>query len=179
MENGENGTRINENLANTSQVFSTPEIVTNEEEEIPRTSENTTSSAGLQRSSDNASEDELSLDDDITEIGLDDEVEGGNGPYQPRLSREPATMWTAEEDAVFEQRRREVLTRDLRRLQRANFINFLVLCSVPVILLFIVLINVVTDIGECSGSVGIVCKSEPRAFMNAFTSRCLCEAIQV
>lgn len=76
--------------------------------------------------------------------------------------------------------RRETIRQEIERVQRANFIHFLVLCLVPTTLLVIVIIAIVSEDGDCSGgNDGLtVCEREARSFVNAFTSRCICDAIQ-
>ena len=70
----------------------------------------------------------------------------------------------------------------VERVQRANFIHFLILCLVPTALLLIVIAAIVSEDGECGiggdNNELIVCEREPRSFVNAFTSRCICEAIR-
>ena len=75
--------------------------------------------------------------------------------------------------------RRESIRQEVERVQRANFIHFLVLCLVPTTLLVIVITAILSEDGECSGvNDGVNCEREPRSFVNAFTSRCICDAIQ-
>ena len=75
-------------------------------------------------------------------------------------------------------RRLSILT-EVQRVQRANFIHFLVLCLVPTTLLIIVIIAIVSEDGECSSTNNLtVCEREARSFVNAFTSRCICDAIK-
>ena len=62
--------------------------------------------------------------------------------------------------------RRENIRQEIGRVQRANFIHFLVLCLVPTTLLVIVIIAIVSEDGECSGgNDGLtVCERESRSF---------------
>ena len=67
----------------------------------------------------------------------------------------------------------------VERVQRANFIHFLVLCLVPTALLIIVVTAIVSKETDC-GTVGLTtCKMEPRSFTNAFTSVCVCDAVRL
>jgi hypothetical protein len=74
--------------------------------------------------------------------------------------------------------RRNVLLRELQRLQRTSFIHFMALCLIPTSLLFIVLATVLADDEQCE-SLATTCEKEPRTFINAFTTRCICDAITV
>ena len=75
--------------------------------------------------------------------------------------------------------RRQSILSEVKRVQRANFIHFLVLCLVPTTLLIIVIIAIVSEDGECSSTNNLtVCEREARSFVNAFTSRCICDAIK-
>ena len=67
----------------------------------------------------------------------------------------------------------------VERVQRANFIHFLVLCLVPTALLIIVVAAIVSKDSDC-GTVGLTtCEMEPRSFTNAFTSACICDAVRI
>lgn len=94
----------------------------------------------------------------------------------------PSGGWEPSEDAV--NTRREIVLRELERVQKANFIHFFVLCLVPTSLLLIVISAILNEETECgndyvdSGGVSLVCEKEERAFVNAFTSRCLCNAVK-
>jgi hypothetical protein len=67
----------------------------------------------------------------------------------------------------------------VERVQRANFIHFLVLCLVPTALLIIVVTAIVSKENDC-GTVGLTtCKMEPRSFTNAFTTACVCDSVRI
>lgn len=83
--------------------------------------------------------------------------------------------WTLNEQEIST--RREAIRVEIERMQRANFMHFVVLCLVPTSLLLIVIAAVLTEDGECSGDGLTVCEREPRTFVNAFTTRCICEAV--
>ncbi len=75
-----------------------------------------------------------------------------------------------------------VATQKVERVQRANFIHFLVLCLVPTALLIIVIAAIVSEDGECGDGAGdefTICEMEPRSFANAFTTTCICDAVRI
>lgn len=92
----------------------------------------------------------------------------------------------------------------IERVQRSNFIHFILLCMIPTALLLIVIVAILSERGECSSTptytapvnategdtlssssvsgsnnIMIECQREPRLFVNAFTSTCICSAIRV
>jgi hypothetical protein len=95
---------------------------------------------------------------------------------QHRQQQQQATFWNAEDDAANEERRREALLGEIQRSQKSNFVHFLMLCLVPTSLLLIVVASVVGESIECD-NFPVKCVAEPRSFINAFTSRCICEAV--
>jgi hypothetical protein len=107
-------------------------------------------------------------DDDMTVIMLEQGMDSGDNA--------PA-VWD-QDSPEMEERRRNVLLRELQRVQRASFIHFLILCLIPTSLLFIVIATVLGEEEVC-GSDATTCEKEPRTFINAFTTRCVCEAITV
>lgn len=68
--------------------------------------------------------------------------------------------------------------RELQRIQRASFIHFGLLCLIPTSLLLIVVATVIGDDESCV-SEATNCIREERTFINAFTTRCVCDAISV
>lgn len=86
--------------------------------------------------------------------------------------------WVDQDSPEMQERRRNVLLRELQRVQRASFIHFMILCLIPTSLLFIVIATVLGEDEECQ-SVATTCAKEPRTFINAFTTRCVCDAIAV
>lgn len=107
-------------------------------------------------------------DDDETVIVLD-----------RRNTADSATaLWAEQDSPELEERRRSILLRELQRVQRASFVHFLILCLIPTSLLFIVIITVLQDDDLCE-STATLCEEEARTFINAFTTRCVCNAIQV
>lgn len=87
------------------------------------------------------------------------------------------SFWT-EDSPEMDERRRMILLRELERVQRASFIHFLILCLIPTSLLFVVLITVLGEDDVCE-SAATICEQEKRTFINAFTTRCVCNAIPV
>lgn len=83
--------------------------------------------------------------------------------------------WTLNEDEI--NTRREAIRTEVERMQRNNCIHFAVLCLVPTSLLLIVMAAILSEDGECSGDGLTVCEREPRTFVNAFTTRCICDAV--
>ena len=95
---------------------------------------------------------------------------------QQQRQQQEATFWNAEDDAANEERRREALLGEIQRSQKSNFVHFLMLCLVPTSLLLIVVASVVGESIECD-NFPVKCVAEPRSFINAFTSRCICDAV--
>lgn len=112
-------------------------------------------------------------DDDMTIIGLDQDPEQGANDQQSA-----ALAWIEQNGPEMEERRRNVLLRELQRVQRASFIHFILLCLIPTSLLFIVVATVLGEDENCE-SEATTCSTEPRTFINAFTTRCICDAIDV
>jgi hypothetical protein len=78
----------------------------------------------------------------------------------------------------MQERRRNVLRREMQREQRSSFVHVSLLCMIPTAFLIAVIVAVAAGGEEC-GSEMTTCYQEPRSFMNAFTSRCLCVAVDV
>jgi len=113
-------------------------------------------------------------DDDVTVIMLDPSTEGGDRDQQLNVFE-----WIEQSGAPeIEQRRRTILLQELRRVQRSSFIQFFVLCLFPTILLFVVIGAIFSEVEDCN-SESSYCYMEPRTFMNAFTTRCICESLPV
>eukprot|EP00980_Cylindrotheca_fusiformis_P008920 scaffold1900_cov123-Cylindrotheca_fusiformis.AAC.46 len=107
-------------------------------------------------------------DDDVTVIIVD----------RTNNLETAASLWAEQDSPEMEQRRRQVLLRELQRVQRASFIHFLILCLIPTSLLFIVIATVLGENDTCDSS-ATLCEQEERTFINAFTTRCVCNAIPV
>jgi hypothetical protein len=105
-------------------------------------------------------------DDDITIIEL---IQGGDDDTSP---------WAEQDSPEMEERRRQVLLRELQRVQRSSFLHFLILCLIPTSLLFIVVATVLGEEDICESD-ATLCEQEERTFINAFTTRCVCNAIPV
>ncbi len=82
-------------------------------------------------------------------------------------------------DAIFEERRRTILLHELKRIQRRSFLNFVILCSLPMLLFTMMIIIIFTSDEETCPSTITNCRMETRTFANAFTTRCLCDPIPV
>jgi hypothetical protein len=121
-------------------------------------------------------------DDDVTVILLDPPT-SAHGSSSNRNSVEnqhrAVVSWIEQTGPAMEERRRLVLLAELRRVQRASCIHFALLCLIPIILLLIVAVAVASDDEHCDESDIIVCTLESRTFLNAFTTRCVCESIPV
>lgn len=108
-------------------------------------------------------------DDDVTIIVLENDDEN---------DEVLAHGWIDQNSPEMQERRRNVLLSELQRIQRASFFHFLILCLIPTSLLFIVIATVLGEDEECQ-SAATTCMKEPRTFINAFTTRCVCDAITV
>jgi hypothetical protein len=111
-------------------------------------------------------------DDELTVIVLDNSAADRNDDQQATIA------WIEQTGPEMEERRRNVLLSELRRVQRASFIHFVLLCLIPTVLLIIVVATVVGDEEDCV-SEATFCELEPRTFVNAFTTRCVCDSIAV
>ena len=108
-------------------------------------------------------------DDNVTVIVLENSADDGEVM---------AHGWVDQDSPEMQERRRNVLLRELQRVQRASFVHFMILCLIPTSLLFIVIATVLGEDEECQ-SAATTCEKEPRTFINAFTTRCVCDAITV
>ena len=115
-------------------------------------------------------------DDDVTVIVLDPAL-AASGTY-PQIDWQRQSVLPPE----LEARRRTILLREIRRLQRSSFIHFVILCMIPTILLLAVLVTVFSDADSdacvvSAADSGFTCTLEARSFLNAFTTRCICESV--
>lgn len=116
-------------------------------------------------------------DDDVTVILLDPSSDNSNRNNEPQLN---VFDWIEQSGAPeIEHRRRNILLRELRRAQKSSFVQFLLLCMIPTVLLLVVIGTVLGDTEECASTETTFCAMEERTFMNAFTTRCICESIEV
>lgn len=111
-------------------------------------------------------------DDDLTVIVLE------QGAENAFINQAAAAGWVGQDSPEMEERRRNVLLRELQIVQRASFIHFMILCLIPISLLLIVIVTVLGEDEECE-SLATTCAREVRTFINAFTTRCVCDAIVV
>lgn len=109
-------------------------------------------------------------DDDSTETVIEEN-------YARRVIDQGGDFMWNEDDEAHEQRRREIIRAELERVQRSNFMHFMVLLLVPTCLLMVIFINVLTENADCDGA-SPHCENEPRSFINAFTTRCVCSAVK-
>mmetsp|Transcript_25617 Transcript_25617/g.38273 ORF Transcript_25617/g.38273 Transcript_25617/m.38273 type:complete len:187 (-) Transcript_25617:27-587(-) len=109
-------------------------------------------------------------DDDSTETVIEEN-------YARRVIDQGGEFLWNEDDEAHEQRRREIIRAELERVQRSNFMHFMVLLLVPTCLLMVIFINVLTENADCDGA-SPHCENEPRSFINAFTTRCVCSAVK-
>lgn len=112
-------------------------------------------------------------DDEFTVIVLDQSSED-----VINVTREGGLSWIEQSGPEMEERRRNVLIRELERVQRASFFQFAILCIIPSVLLVIVIANVVGNEASCVSEASF-CQLERRTFINAFTSQCICDSIPV
>jgi hypothetical protein len=94
------------------------------------------------------------------------------------LPQSSITFLPTHSRTITTQQRRAAILAEVERVQRANFIHFALLCLVPTSLLLIVIAAIFSQDGECNGIEGVmVCERESRSFVNAFTTRCVCDAV--
>lgn len=117
-------------------------------------------------------QDTSSDDDEMTIITLD------HNNLDDHDQNAAALAWLDQNGPEMERRRRNVLLRELQRVQRASFIHFMLLCLIPTALLLVVVVTVFREEEPC-GSEVTTCRQEARTFINAFTTRCICDAIDV
>ena len=86
-------------------------------------------------------------------------------------------LWNSDDDATNEERRREAILEEINRRRKSNFSHFLMLCLIPTFLLVIVVASIVGEDQQCGVDVPTTCMNEPRSFINAFTTRCICDAV--
>jgi hypothetical protein len=119
-------------------------------------------------SNDNDNDDD---DDDVTVIVLD---------HTDRTSREQDFVtWIEQSGPDMVRRRRALLLQELRRMQRTSFLHFALLCIIPAVLLMVMIGTVVGGSNVCVADGATLCQLEPRTFINAFTTRCVCDAIPI
>lgn len=111
--------------------------------------------------------------DDITVILLDHTIDDGND-----RNNGFSDDWIEQHGPEMEERRRSILLRELKRIQRTSFIHFALLCFIPTALLVIVLVTILSEEEVCE-STATYCALERRTFVNAFTTRCVCDPIPI
>mmetsp|Transcript_30344 Transcript_30344/g.36037 ORF Transcript_30344/g.36037 Transcript_30344/m.36037 type:complete len:192 (-) Transcript_30344:263-838(-) len=119
--------------------------------------------------------------DNTAEVGTGEEDNGGQYSYFGVANPGDgphAHRGTPEEIQLVDERRRETLILELQKIQRTNFIHFAVLFLVPTALIILVIWSALSMSRECDCDIA-GCTQEPRKFVHAFTSRCLCEAFEI
>lgn len=124
----------------------------------------------------NQSSNPLSTDEEEQELIVRIPINDPSNSDAPFVHHLPSTWEPTEQSTAL---RRDVIRREVLRIQRANFVHFVVLCLVPTTLLLIVVAAIISEDGECSGDELTICEREPRSFVNAFTSRCICDAVKM
>jgi len=126
-------------------------------------------------------DDDFDEDDNITIIERDmPQQESNQNPFPGGAWMFHEGMWfdLTQETQVHEDQRREVIRREVRHIQKANCFHFSVMMIVPLVLTIIVIIAVLKNYETCiSSTPGITCAEEERIFMNAYTTRCICNGI--
>lgn len=159
-------------VATETEMANLPETASNEPRETPASEEEQPQSADLEEApSDSDCHAKDDDDDDVTIIMLDQTIRRGS-------ANDDAFAWINASSPEMEERRRAVLVQELRRVQRASFLHFLLLCLIPTAFLVIVIATVMGDTEDCASDTTF-CALEPRTFMNAFTTRCVCDAIPI
>lgn len=154
----------NEHEATTSAVLISSDNTTDVENPLTESNINTQNTS-------NTNSIQNSDDDEIQELVI--RTNSTNNNNEPTIQ---FPNWTLNEEEI--QHRRETIRTEIERMQRSNFIHFVVLCLVPTSLLLIVIAAILSEDGECGVEDRLTsCEREPRKFVNAYTTRCICEAV--
>jgi hypothetical protein len=121
--------------------------------------------------------------DDVTIIYLEEENEansGNNNSTTTNAENRAVFHWIERVDGsiIYDEHRRAILIEELKRVQRTSCIQFSILCILPAIFFVAMAIAVLGQNEECVSTV-TDCELEPRTFVNAFTTRCVCHPIPV
>merc|ERR1712157_333671 len=112
-------------------------------------------------------------EDDITVIGIEPNP---RIPSHLQFSIQQALELDSSDEEGTQ--RRSMIQSEVERVQRTNFCHFALLCLVPTSLLLIVVITVLGEGDTCGNTNPFTkCFQESRSFVNAFTSRCVCDAV--
>ena len=128
---------------------------------------NHSTTSGVQHDEDDADDDDD--DDDVTIILLDPDDHHDN-----IISLD----WINQPGPEMEARRRSILLRELARVQRTSCLHFALLCIIPAALMMVVVVALLSESEVCTSEI-TYCELEPRTFVNAFTTRCICDPIPV
>jgi hypothetical protein len=133
-------------------------------------------------------ENDCNDDDEVTIIYLDDENEdanihnNNNNATAGNVSEPRGVVfdWIERADGTIlqDERRRAILIQELKRVQRTSCIQFSILCLLPILLFAAMAIAVLGQDETCESTI-TECALEPRTFVNAFTTRCVCQPIPV
>lgn len=120
------------------------------------------------------------VNDDVTIIYLEDENTVSNNNPASNAESRMVFDWIERVDGsvINDERRRAILIQELKRVQRTSCIQFSILCILPILLFVAMAIAVLGQDEECASTV-TYCELEPRTFVNAFTTRCVCHPIPV
>ena len=165
-----------EEIVNGEDNFTNNHGVNDDDDEEAVVTENTNNGHDDATTQNTTSRGEGEADDattQITEINVPPSYNNDNYYSNPQAHR----LWTDEEREAYEGRRREALASELNRVQRTNFIHFSILCSIPIVMIALVLMNSFSEDGECEGHGVAICKRAERSFLNAFGNDCYCYGV--
>ena len=129
---------------------------------------------------DDASVNRSISDDDATEVDATVNVSASSSVFARDPFQFMGILNIPHNLEEYEQTRREDLTQELDRMHRNNLIQFGALCLIPCCLLAMIMMSSFSDKNiECTGIDGLECFYETRAFMNAFSRKCICDSFSI
>ena len=152
-----------------SSVLNSSDNITDVENPLTESNNNNINSNTSNMNSTNENEDEIQ---ELVIRTITNSTSNNNNNDEPTIQ---FPNWTLNEEEI--NTRRNTIRTEIERMQRSNFIHFVVLCLVPTSLLLIVIAAILSEDGECEADGLTNCEREPRTFVNAFTTRCICEAV--
>jgi hypothetical protein len=133
----------------------------------------------------NSNDDDVDADD-VTIIFLETENDRNNdvvnGTSDSNNNSLPVWIDRLDSESILlDERRRAIVLSELKRIQRRSFLNFAILCALPLLFFTIMVIIVFgkSEKGTSCVSTVTYCTLEARSFGNAFTTRCICDPIPV
>lgn len=145
----------------------------------------------INHNQDGAAEEEASVDpegaeddENVTVIELaNDRVDGqrdrqlrfvlSNGHWIDLVSPPLASL----NSSLDEERRTLDVAQQLEKVQKKTFCHFTLMCLVPTSLLLFVVVDAFQRRGlDCSGQ-SPHCENDPRSFLHAYTTQCICDAV--